>query len=258
MFLRFFRCWGSHIPLISLIIMLVALPIGFCEAWLWQNYVLHPTAFPLLGNIFSSGAASVGFIITTLKLVLGIFAVGSILYSLHPSPRGNGTKLISSFQAGILNWFRIFSIVVPVGIIAWAPYMVQKMQVGNFTSLSVFWGIAVTLYFMLKYPLALPILIIENEAVLVSMRKGARLSQGIRAEIILIAFSFFLLAEMVCLVLSYLFLPILTGTQGTLQLALTSITTYFIRWFLYSPVLIAIYTYYREQLACYVRSYLLA
>lgn len=258
MFLRAFRYWCSHIPLISLIIMLVALPAGFCEAWLWQKYVLHPTPFPILDSFFSSSATSIGLIITTFKLLLGIFAVSSILYALHLSPRCTLFKLKPSLQAGILNWFRIFIIVVPIGICAWSPYIVQKIQAGNYISLSVFWGIAVTLYFLIKYPLALPILIIENESILVSMRKGARLSRGIRAEILLAMFSFFLLAEVLCLVLGYLFLPVLKESQGTMQLALISTTTYFIRWLLYSPVLIAVYAYYREQLACYVKSYLLA
>ncbi|MGS0764572.1 hypothetical protein [Syntrophomonas curvata] len=258
MFLRSLKYWGSHIPLIGFVIMLVAVPVGFCEAWLWQNYVLHPGNFPLFKNLFSSAAASIEFIIAVLKLLLGVFAVGSILYALHLSPRGNLAKLIPSLRAGIRKWFRILALIVPIGILAWAPYTVQKIQAGNFIWFSVLWGIAVTLYFLVKYPLALPLLINENEGILASMRKGARLSRGIRAEILLVVFSIILLAEVICLVLSYLLLPRLTGAQGTLELAFISTATYIIRWFLYSPVLIVVYAYYREQLALYVRSYLLA
>ncbi len=258
MFLRSLKYWVSHIPLISFIIMLVAVPVGCCEAWLWQNYVLHPADFPLFTALFSTTAARIEFIVTMLKLLLSFFAVGSILYALQLAPGGNLAKLAPSLGAGIRNWLAVAALVVPIGILAWTPYIVQTIQAGDLIGFSVFWGIAVTLYFLAKYPLALPLLITENGNILVSMRKGARLSQGIRTEILLVIFIFILLAEAAGLVLDYLLLPGLTGIQGTMESAFINTFTYFVRWFFYSPLLSAVYTYYREQLALYVRSYLLA
>lgn len=258
MFFRSVRSWVSHLPLISLIIMLIALPTGFCEAWLWQNYVLHPAAIPILDIYFGTPAASIGFIIAILKLALVIFGISAIIYALHLAHGINPNRLLLSLRAGILKSFRVFALVFPVILVAWAPYMVQRIQAGDFTSPSVYWGIAITLYFIIKYPLVLPVLVIESESIAASMRKGARLSKGIRAEILLVILSFILLSEAACLALGYFFLPLLLGNQDTLHLVMTSSATYFTRWLFYSPALIAIYIYYREQLSCYMRSYLAA
>jgi len=235
---------------------MIALPVGICEAWLWHKYVLQPNPFPLPFYSLISPADSIEFIITILKLMLGVFAVSSILYSLYLSSKGK-LEVTASLHAGIRNWLRITSIVIPVYLVAWTPHLMHNL-LGNMSSLSIIWGIGITFYYLIKYPLALPILVLEDETPMVCMRKGAKLSQGIRIEITLLILGFILLAETVCLALGYLLLPQLTEPNDAMELAFISTVTYFLRWFLYSPVLAVVYTYYRQQLATYVRSYLMA
>jgi hypothetical protein len=67
-------------------------------------------------------------------------------------------------------------------------------------------------------------------------------------ELLIVVLAFIILSEGVCLAFGYIFLPLLVGAHGIWQLAMLSSVTYFIRWLLYSLILIAIYAYYRKCL----------
>lgn len=165
-------------------------------------------------------------------------------------------KFVSVLQAGILNWPRLFLVVVPVALIAWSPCFIQPLLPRDFLLPSFIWGIIVSLYCFIKYSMVLPVLITEDENIVNSMKKAAHLSEGMRVEILLVIVAVLLFAEGVCLGLSYAFWPVLINTQGTFQLGLLSTLTYFTRWLLYSLMPIAIYAYYRQQRSLYIRSYL--
>ncbi len=246
--IRVFRYWGSHILFIGLIILLAALPTGFCEAWLWQHYVIEPADFPFLIKYFQASPASISFVIMLLKIFLGLFCIGAIVYAVHHSHRSSSSIIIPSLTAGLVNWPRFFGLVVPILLLAWAPAFLAPLIAYDIYIPALIWGILVSLYCFTRYALAFPVLMIDNNGIIISMKKAAVLAKGIRLELLIVVSAFIILSEGVCLAFGYIFLPLLVGAHGIWQLAMLSSVTYFIRWLLYSLILIAIYAYYRKCL----------
>lgn len=245
--IRVFRYWGSHILFIGLIILLAALPTGFCEAWLWQHYVIEPADFPLLNKYFQASAASISFVIMILKIFLGLFCTGAIVYAMHHSHRRSSSIIIPSLIAGLVNWPRLFGAVVPMLLLAWTPAFLSPLIAFDIYMPAFVWGVLVTLYCFTRYALAIPVLIIDHNSIITSMKKAALLAKGIRLELLIVMLAFVILSEGVCLALGYAVQPFIIKLHGIWQMALISFTMYFVRWLFYSLILIAIYAYYREQ-----------
>lgn len=244
--MRVFQYWGSHILFIGFIILLAALPTGFCEAWLWQHYVIEPADFPLLNKYFRASPASISFVIMVLKIFLGLFCVGAIVYAMHNAHRRSTSIIFPSLIAGLVNWPRLFGAVVPILLLAWVPAFLGPLM--SFDIMPAFvWGVLVTLYGFTRYALVLPVLIVDNNSIIASMKKAAQLTKGIRLELLIVMLSLLILSGGICLVLGYLFQPVFIKAHGLWQLVLLSSSTYFIRWLLYTLILISIYAYYREQ-----------
>jgi hypothetical protein len=244
--IRVFQYWGSHILLIGFIILLAAIPTGFSEAWLWQNYVIKPADFPLLNKYFQASAASISFIIMVLKILLGLFCTGAIVYAMHHSHRRSSSIIVPSLMAGLVNWPRLFGAVVPIVLLAWVPAFLSPIIPYDIYIPTFIWGIIVTLYCFTRYALALPVLIDQN-SIVIALKKSAQLTKGIRLELLIVMLAFVILSEGVCLALGYVLQPLMIEPHGIWQMALLSSTMYFVRWLFYSLILIAIYAYYREQ-----------
>jgi hypothetical protein len=244
--IRVFRYWGSHILLLGFIIFLAAMTTGFCEAWLWQHYVIEPADFPLLNRYFQASPASISFVVMILKILLGLFCIGTIVYAMHHSHR-RSSLVVPSLIAGLVNWPRLLGVVVPVLLLAWTPAFLSPLIAFDIYMPALVWGLLVTLYCFSRYALALPVLIIDDNSITVSMKKAAQLSKGIRLELLIVMLAFVILSEGVCLALGYLLQPLIIEPHGIWQMALLSSAIYFVRWLLYALILIAIYVYYREQ-----------
>jgi hypothetical protein len=245
--MRVFQYWGSHILFIGFIILLAALPTGFCEAWLWQHYVIESADFPLLNNYFQASAASTSFVMMIFKIFLVLFCAGAIVYAMHNSHRRNSSLIVPSLIAGLINWPRLFGVVVPILLLAWAPAFLAPLMAYDIYMPALIWGVLVTLYCFTRYALALPVLIIDHNSIIASLKKAARLTKGIQLELLIVMLALVILSEGICLVLGYIFQPVFMGAHGLLQLTLLSSSTYFVRWLLYTLILISIYAYYREQ-----------
>lgn len=245
--MRVFQYWGSHILFIGFIILLAALPTGFCEAWLWQHYVIESADFPLLNNYFQASAASTSFVMMIFKIFLVLFCAGAIVYAMHNSHHRNSSLIVPSLIAGLINWPRLFGVVVPILLLAWAPAFLAPLMAYDIYMPALIWGVLVTLYCFTRYALALPVLIIDHNSIIASLKKAARLTKGIRLELLIVMLALVILSEGICLVLGYIFQPVFMGAHGLLQLTLLSSSTYFVRWLLYTLILISIYAYYREQ-----------
>lgn len=245
--MRVFQYWGSHILFIGLIIFLAAVPTGFVEAWLWQHYVIEPADFPLLNKYFRASPASIHFVVMILKILLGLFCTGAIIYAAHHSHRRSSSIVVPSLIAGLVNWPRLFGAVVPILLVAWVPAFLAPLM--SFDLIPAFvWGVLVTLYCFTRYALALPVLIIDHNSIIASMKKAAQLTKGIRLELLIVMLALVILSGGVCLALGYVLQPLIIEVQGIWQMALLSCTMYFVRWLLYSLILIAIYAYYRQSL----------
>lgn len=243
--MRVFQYWGSHILFIGFIIILAALPTGFCEAWLWQHYVIEPADFPVLNKYFQASVASISFVVMILKIFLGLFCTGTILYAIHHSHRRSSSIIIPSLIAGLVNWPRLFGVVVPILLVAWVPAFLAPIMAYDIIPAFV-WGVLVTLYCFARYALALPILIIDHKSIIASMKKAAQFTKGIRLELLIVMLAFVILSEGVCLVLGYVLQPVMIEPHGIWPMALLSSAMYFVRWLLYSLILIATYAYYRQ------------
>lgn len=246
--MRVFRYWGSHILFISLIILLAAVPTGFCEAWLWQHYVIEPADFPLLNKYFQASAASISFVIMVLKILLGLFCIGSIVYAMHQPRRRGSVLVVSSLIAGLVNWPRLFGAVVPILLLAWAPAFLAPLIAFDIYIPAILWGVLVTLYCFTRYALALPVLIIDQDSIVIAMKESAQLTKGKRLELLIAMLAFIILSEGVCLALGFVLQPLMIEPHEIWQMALLSSSIYFVRWLFYSLILIAIYDYYRECL----------
>lgn len=246
--IRVFRYWGSHILLIGFIILLAAIPTGFSEAWLWQHYVIKPADFPLLNKYFQASAASISFIIMVLKILLGLFCTGAIVYAVHNSHYRSSSIIVPSLMAGLINWPRLFGAVVPILLLAWAPAFLSPLIPYDIYISTFMWGIIVTIFGFTRYALAFPVLIDQN-SIVIAMKKSAQLTKGIRLELLIVMLGFVILSEGICLALGYILQPLMIEPHGIWQMASLSSTMYFVRWLFYSLILIAIYAYYREQLS---------
>jgi len=244
--MRVFQYWGSHILFIGFIIILAALPTGFCEAWLWQHYVIEPADFPLLNKYFRASPASISFVVMILKIFLGLFCTGAIVYAMHHSHRRSSSIIVPSLIAGLVNWPRLFGAVVPILLVAWVPAFLAPLMAFDIMPAFV-WGVLVTLYCFTRYALALPVLIIDHNSIIASMKKAAQLTKGIRLELLIVMLALVILSGGICLALGYVLQPLMIEPHGIWQMAWLSGAMYFVRWLLYTLILIAIYAYYREQ-----------
>lgn len=245
--MRVFQYWGSHILLIGFIILLAALPTGLCEAWLWQHYVIEPADFPLLNKYFQASAGSISFVVMILKILLGLFCTGTIVYAIHHSHRRSPSIIVPSLITGLVNWPRLFAALVPILLVAWVPAFLAPLIAFDIYMPAFVWGVLVTLYCFTRYALAVPVLIIDHNSIIASMKKAAQLTKGIRLELLIVMLALVILSEGVCLALGYVLQPLIIEPHGIWQMALLSCAMYFVRWLLYTLILIAIYAYYREQ-----------
>jgi len=246
-FVRF----ASLAGLMLMVILTVSVLNGLINVMVF-NTLQDGAFFPMLDRLLSSPMAGAAFLLQISELVLMSFWIAALLYVLDQTRQGDRPAYGRVMKNGFLSWGTVIIFVfmtvfivqgpayilgVTHGIVNWAIYLLMG------------WMVLAILILVWRYALVLPVYVIEAPGILTAFKRGAALSAGRRAEIILITFVLLFLAVVVSTWFDSLSgrLIIQLNMPQYLLMGIAAVSSSLIKWLLYSLLVIAMYLIYEEQ-----------